>query len=164
MAPFTTKQSLEEIEQLQNLLDQKKSQLLRSADASPAPAEEDEKKDDEEVARSALGRLTEMSRRLADASKNVDQADADAAHDAALEAAEDEEVASIVSGPKHVYGGSISSSGQPSSDTQVDAFTESILQSKGTNCPYVGDPASPIATDRSPQRQDVLVGLWCLGG
>ena len=87
MAPFTTKQSLEEIEQLQNLLDQKKSQLLRSADASPAPAEEDEKKDDEEVARSALGRLTEMSRRLADASKNVDQADADAAHDAALEAA-----------------------------------------------------------------------------
>ena len=83
MAPFTTKQSLEEIEQLQNLLDQKKSQLLRSADASPAPAEtEDEKKDDEEVARSALGRLTEMSRRLADASKNVDQADADAAHDA----------------------------------------------------------------------------------
>ena len=46
-APFTTKQSLEEIEQLQNLLDQKKSQLLRSADPSPTPHEEDEKKDDE---------------------------------------------------------------------------------------------------------------------
>ena len=86
MAPFTAKQSLEEIEQLQNLLAQKKSQLLRSADASPAPAEEDEKKDDEEVARSALGRLTEMSRRLADASKGVD--DADAAHQAALEVRE----------------------------------------------------------------------------
>jgi hypothetical protein len=44
MAPFTAKQSLEEIEQLQNLLAQKKSQLLRSADPSPTPHEEDEKK------------------------------------------------------------------------------------------------------------------------
>ena len=164
MAPFTTKQSLEEIEQLQNLLDQKKSQLLRSADASPAPAEEDEKKDDEEVARSALGRLTEMSRRLADASKNVDQADADAAHDAALEAAEDEEVASIVSGPKHVYGGSISSSGQPSSDTQVDAFTESILQSKRDEIVHTSAPTGESDSDRPVAPNDKMFssayGAW----
>ena len=46
MAPFTTKQSLEDIENLQNLLDQKKSQLRRSADPSPTPHEEDEKKEE----------------------------------------------------------------------------------------------------------------------
>ena len=99
MAPFTTKQSLE-IEQLQNFWTRRSRRASGSWTRRQHRAEEDEKKDDEEVARSALGRLTEMSRRFADASKNVDQADADAAHDAALEAAEDEEVASIVSGPK----------------------------------------------------------------
>ena len=162
MAPFTAKQSLEEIEQLQNLLAQKKSQLLRSADASPAPEAEDEKKDDEEVARSALGRLTEMSRRLADASKGVD--DADAAHQAALEAAEDEEVASIVSDPKHVYGGSISSSGQPSSDTAVDAFTESILQSKRDEIAHTSVPTGESDSDRPVAPNDKMFssayGAW----
>lgn len=125
MAPFTTKQSLEEIEELQALLDHKKSQLLRS---SPSPEPEEK----EDVARSALGRLTEMSRRLAEATPQLGLSqDEQAAADAALEAAEDEEVASIVSRPP-VYGGSISSSGAPTTHESetVDAFTESILRSK----------------------------------